>query len=295
MEMRWLGRVSTIQDRVRTEGIRGASVTFVVRSQAMADHITKNGLQVLGRNYKVEHFIEVRPDTICVVCSGWGHGEHNCTFPQFPKCALCAENHRTDEHSCTVHGCQAPRGVVCIHLIAKCPNCKGPHGTHSDQCLKKKKAQCKAKGWTGKENLGPGPASTPDLQPPDTIPLETPLDQVPTMSQPDIMERDDGIYASKHAVLDYTPASHTTKGQASNLAEREAMESGLDAFRQAHPTTHPPVSTHLPPPPPPPPPEATTPNSICMTCRGSPTEFQCQECGHQKAIFKCQFNSKAIY
>ena len=30
-----------MQERVRTEGIRGASVTFVVRSQAITDHITK--------------------------------------------------------------------------------------------------------------------------------------------------------------------------------------------------------------------------------------------------------------
>lgn len=95
MQMRWLGRVPTIKERVAREGIRGSSVTFVVHGQPMADRIIKSGIRVLGRQYQVEAFIEARPDTICGACSGWGHGEHNCAFSSIPRCALCAEQHRT--------------------------------------------------------------------------------------------------------------------------------------------------------------------------------------------------------
>ena len=99
MQMRWLGRVPTTKERAARDGIRGSSVTFVVRGQPMADRIIKNGIRVLGRQYQVEAFIEARPDTICGVCNGWGHGEHNYTSPQAPRCALCAEKHKTADHA----------------------------------------------------------------------------------------------------------------------------------------------------------------------------------------------------
>lgn len=64
-----------------------SSVTFVVRGGEMANTIIKNGLRIMGRQYRVEAFVEARPDTICGACSGWGHGEHNCAFPGMPRCA----------------------------------------------------------------------------------------------------------------------------------------------------------------------------------------------------------------
>ena len=169
MQIRWLGRVPDIKERVVADGIRGSSVTFVVRGQLMADKIIKRGVRAAGRHYQVEAFIEVRPDSICGACSGWGHGEHSCASPTAPRCALCAGEHRTVDHKCTVNECKAPRGSVCIHLIARCPNCKGPHSARSDQCPKKKEAQQKATGWKGRESVAQGPAPTP---PPPTPQLE---------------------------------------------------------------------------------------------------------------------------
>ena len=161
MEMRWLGRVPDIKQRFKNAEVRGASVTFVVRGQQMADRIIRGGLRVLGKHYRAEAFIEVRPDSICGACSGWGHGEHNCAFPQMPRCALCAQQHRTADHKCTAEGCKAPMGALCIHLVAKCPNCKGPHGARSDSCPRKKEAIAKAKDWKGKESMIQKPAPTP--------------------------------------------------------------------------------------------------------------------------------------
>ena len=90
MEMRWLGWAPSIKERYHAQQIRGSSVTFVVRCQGTAERLIISGLKVLGKQYKVEAFIEARPDTICGACSGWGHGEHNFAFFETPKCALCA-------------------------------------------------------------------------------------------------------------------------------------------------------------------------------------------------------------
>ena len=112
MQIRWLGRVPDIKERAVADGIRGSSVTFVVRSQLMADKIIKNGVRAAGRHYQVETFVEVRPDSICSSCSGWGHGEHNCASPTTPRCALCAGQHKTADHECTVNECKAPSTMV---------------------------------------------------------------------------------------------------------------------------------------------------------------------------------------
>ena len=95
-------------------------------------------------------------------------------------------------------------------MVAKCPNYKGPHGARSDSCPKKKEAVEKGRNWKGKESMvqKPAPTPTPDNQ---RIPEPTPKDS-------DIMERDDGLYASMHAIQD---------GGCPNT-ERAAMEAGLD-------------------------------------------------------------------
>ena len=161
MQVRWLGRVPVIRERVVTDGIQGPSVTFVVRGQPMADKFIKSGARATGKYYQVEAFVEARPDMICGVCSGWGHGEHNCFFPNTPKCVFCTQQHKMADLSCPVQGCRVTRGSVYSHLIAKCPNCKGPHGARSGQCPKKEEAQDKAQGWRGKGSMVQPPAPTP--------------------------------------------------------------------------------------------------------------------------------------
>lgn len=167
MEMRWLGWVPNIKERYHAQQIRGSSVTFVVRGQDLADQLIKTGLRVLGKQYRVESFVGAWPDTICGACSGWGHGEHNCAFTETPKCALCAGLHRTDAHKYSTVGYKAGIGSVYIHLIAKCPNCKGPHGARSDQCQKKKEAMEKGRNWRGKESEPMATKGNPTLNNPN--------------------------------------------------------------------------------------------------------------------------------
>ena len=197
----------------------------------MADRIIKSGLRVAGRQYQVEAFVEVRPDSICGACSGWGHGEHNCSFPDMARCSLCAGLHRTADHKCSIKDCKASRGLVCTHLIAKCANCKGPHSARSDQCPKKKEALEQAKGWRGKASMVQPAAPTPI---PENQRTRAVLEVAEALQ--DIMERDDGLYASKHAVQDRgartIPDSQPFQDSPPSTVEREAMERGLSLIRR---------------------------------------------------------------
>ena len=220
MQIRWLGRVPVIRERAATDGIRGSSVTFVVRGQPMADRFIRSGARAAGKHYQVEAFVEARPDTICGICSGWGHGEHNCSFPNMPRCALCAQQHKTADHTCPVQGCRATKGSVCSHLMAKCPNCKGPHGARSDQCPKKKEVQEKAQGWRGKESTVQ-PAATPPGQRtmPRTsqAPCSTP--PPPPSAAPEAMVRDDGVYESRWAIHGNSEEVQVSQASASRPPE----------------------------------------------------------------------------
>ena len=83
-----------------------------------------------------------------------------------------------------------------------------------DSCPKKEEAIAKAKRWKGKESMFQKPVPTP-----------TPENQKPLVEEaakPDVMERDDGLYASRYAVQDGgIPEKRTT------------MEKGLEEFRKA--------------------------------------------------------------
>ena len=147
LAVRWLGKLSEIRERAREGKITVSSVTFVVRGEEVASKLVKNGLRIMGRLYQVELYEEARPDAMCANCCGWGHIEAQCNHRREPRCALCAAEHRTELHKCPVRDCAAARGSACIHVIASCPNCKGPHGARSSQCPKKKEAQEAAKKW----------------------------------------------------------------------------------------------------------------------------------------------------
>ena len=110
--------------------------------------IIREGIRICGRHYRVEAFIEARPDSTSGACSGWGHGEHCCAFPNNPRCALCAGGHRTDAHQPTVEGCKAGRGT----LARKMPKLSGPArgkvGPVPEE--ERREAMDRAKNWRGK-------------------------------------------------------------------------------------------------------------------------------------------------
>ena len=165
---RWLGNLAHIKKRYQDGEIVASSVTFAVKGDEMARRILKDGVMLLGLHYRVERYLEARPDAMCGICCGWGHIEATCAYPTLPRCALCAAGHRTSEHKCDVVDCRAGKGQACTHVIAKCPNCRGPHraessscpncrGPHraeSSSCPKRQEAQARGRGWRGRAANG---------------------------------------------------------------------------------------------------------------------------------------------
>ena len=64
--------------------------------------LIKSELRLLGCRYEVEAFEEIRPDALRGTFSRWGHIEG--LYIRSARCALCAGEHRTDEHKCPVEG-----------------------------------------------------------------------------------------------------------------------------------------------------------------------------------------------
>lgn len=127
-------KLAVIKERVLKGQITASSVTFVVKGEEVASRLVSNSLRAMGKLHQVENYDEARPDAMCGNCCGWGHIETQCVHWRKPKCALCAAENRTELYRCPVEGCGAAGG---IHVMAKSPNCKGPHRTWSSQCPKR--------------------------------------------------------------------------------------------------------------------------------------------------------------
>jgi len=110
-------------------------VVFKVPGKAVGQALC-NEMWVAGNKFKAEVFIPNRADTLCGICSQWGHSEHRCQKGT-PVCAICSGAHRTEGHKCDVATC-GKIGRVCPHVTMKCPNCGGNHPAQD--------ARCKAKG-----------------------------------------------------------------------------------------------------------------------------------------------------
>ena len=226
--VRWLGRLEEITERALKGEITASSITFVVKGEETASKLIRNGLRVVGRLHRVEAYEEVRPDAMCGNSCGWEHIEKRCAHLRKPRCALCAEQHRTEHHKCPVEGCMATRGAACVHVIAKCPNCKGPHGARSAQCPNKKEAQEAPKKWKGKAaalSRPPELATHPSTQPSaDTTkakethspspPPESQNSEVEVLEESDAEDSDDDIQMILNGPPlpppGYTPANDNT-------------------------------------------------------------------------------------
>jgi len=74
---------------------------------------------VAGNKFKGEVYIPNSADTLCSICSQWGHSECRCQKGA-PVCAICAGGHRTEAHKCKV-ATRGTIGKVCAHTAMKCP------------------------------------------------------------------------------------------------------------------------------------------------------------------------------
>ena len=107
---------------------------------------------------------KVRPGAQCGRCSGWGPVEAQCT--RGTCCGLCAGDHRTDRHKRPAEGCSVKKGQTCVHGVAKCPNCKGPHTTQAN-CTQKRRRPGRPPKGGGRRREGAEMPSPPASPPPE--------------------------------------------------------------------------------------------------------------------------------
>ena len=118
-EVRWLGGTK-VGARFQKYKDGTSSVVAAVLGEATFSRLCKSGIHLFGRRYEVEAYEEARPDAFCNRCSRWGHIALHCSAD--PGCSICAEDHTTQDHRCSVEVCRAGRGRRCPHETTKCAN-----------------------------------------------------------------------------------------------------------------------------------------------------------------------------
>jgi hypothetical protein len=127
-----------------------ASVIFKVPNKTAGLGLLKE-IWVAGNRFQADLYVASRADSLCTICSRWGHSEFRC-HSRIPACAICAGAHRMTEHRCEVVTC-GRIGRACVHVRVKCPNCAGAHLAQDGRCGAKIAAidLARQRGWQGKE------------------------------------------------------------------------------------------------------------------------------------------------
>jgi len=107
--------------------------------------VTLVEMWVAGNKFRALPYIPDKADTLCIICSQWGHSEFRCQKGAL-ACAICAGPHRAQDHRCKVATC-GKTGKVCAHTAMKCPNCGGRHPAQDARCKAKAAAIGIARGW----------------------------------------------------------------------------------------------------------------------------------------------------
>jgi hypothetical protein len=185
LAVRWLGSMANIKERWAAGAITSSSVTFAVKGGAVVKKLVKEGVRVCGLRYRVELYLEERPDSQCDKCARWGHIESNCpTGPAMVRCNLCAERHRTADHVSEVPSCKAGQGQLCVHVEIKCPNCKGKHLGMSRQCEAKRAAKEAARGWRSAYRGNPEVSEEEEVCAEEDVPGDMEVEPSPNSDAP---------------------------------------------------------------------------------------------------------------
>lgn len=109
---------------------RDSSVCVCVNSETLARQMTKQGVLILCQRRKTERYWTARPSDQCTNCQGFGHHWRRCRLAA--RCRLCAQQHKTTEHTCPT--CPRANGKQCPHTTLRCNNCDGPHHASDRSC-----------------------------------------------------------------------------------------------------------------------------------------------------------------
>lgn len=171
--MRWMRSRKLIEQHFQDGKLpKGAvSVIFKVLSKAVGKKLLTE-MWVAGNRYRDLPYIPDKADTLCSICSQWGHSEFLCQNGAW-VCAICAGPHRMEDHRCEVATC-GKTGKVCTHTAMKCPSRSRGHPAQDARCKAKAAAIAIARGGRATAPQ-PGTRNNRSLSPPHHIGGDAPL------------------------------------------------------------------------------------------------------------------------
>jgi len=134
--MRWMRSKKLIERQFQAGTLpqNATLVVFKVPSKAAGQKLLTE-MWVVGNKFRALPFVANRADTLCGICSQWGHSEFRCQVGA-PACAICAGPHLVEEHRYEVVTC-GKTGGACSYANLKCPNCGGKHLAQDAKCKAK--------------------------------------------------------------------------------------------------------------------------------------------------------------
>jgi hypothetical protein len=94
-------------------------------------HLGTTTLTLCNRKCRITPYFSWTPDSHCRNCQGYGHHTKLCKAEK-PTCAICAQQHSTKDHLCTIPTCRA--GNSCTHPPLKCAACGASHKATDPLC-----------------------------------------------------------------------------------------------------------------------------------------------------------------
>jgi predicted Zn-ribbon and HTH transcriptional regulator len=107
-----------------------ASAIISFETKAEAEKAIRNRLHIAGISMRTVKYTPTRPNQ-CKRCQGFDHSEYSCNKDY--KCSICAKNHPTRLHPCSI--CKT-KGEICPHTITQCINCQKDHQATDKTCEK---------------------------------------------------------------------------------------------------------------------------------------------------------------
>ena len=142
---RWLINEDRLREHQEAGNKRGSAIIISVREDLEARQLCASGLRFGGVTGAVENFWETGPNSVCMTCWGIGHERMGKCGNQPMQGVICSGPHTVEDHCYGVTECNKGKGKICVHVIAKCVNCKRNHTAHSPRCPYRYKAGVKAR------------------------------------------------------------------------------------------------------------------------------------------------------
>ena len=118
-----------------------SSVVVTFRGNLTLTSLGVREIVICSRACRLTPYLPFSAGTQCGKCYKLGHPTAMCK-DILPTCGVCAEQHASKDHTCSIPGC--PGKTRCTHRI-KCATCGNPHKAWDIQCPTKVAARSTAR------------------------------------------------------------------------------------------------------------------------------------------------------